>query len=167
MRNTVLGLGELRIEQTVEAWVAPNADAKDTERFGPNSPYWRDMGHPWGGMHTTVSDLSKLLTTFLNGGSYGAKRIFSPATVRAMISDQNQHVHAPWGLGWALGRSTVWNFMGDLVSPQTFGHGGATGTVAWADPQSGILCVILTDRLLQDGAWLRRVSNTVAAAVRD
>jgi CubicO group peptidase (beta-lactamase class C family) len=84
-----------------------------------------------------------------------------------MISDQNQQQRAPWGLGWALGRSPVWNFFGDLVSPETLGHAGATGTVAWADPKSGVLCVILTDRLVHDGSLLRRISNSVAAAVSD
>jgi len=167
MQHSALGLGGRRIDQTVQAWTPPDTDANDTERFGPNSPYWRDMAHPWGGMHSTVSDLAKLLTTFLSGGSYGSQHILSPATVHAMISDQNQRIHAPWGLGWALGRSPTWNFFGDLVSPETFGHAGATGTVAWADPRSGIICVILTDRLVQDGGWLRRVSNTVAAAARD
>ena len=167
MQNSALGLGSLQIEQTVQAWTAPDANANDTERFGANSPYWRDMGHPWGGMHSTVSDLARLLMTFLNSGSYGSKRVFSSATVHAMIADQNQRVHAPWGLGWALGRSPTWNFFGDLVSPETFGHAGATGTVAWADPHTGVICVILTDRLVQDGSLLRRISNTVAAAVRD
>ena len=167
MRNSALGLGGLQIEQTVQAWTAPDANANDTERFGANSPYWRDMGHPWGGMHSTVSDLARLLTTFLSSGSYGSKRVFSSATAHAMISDQNQRIHAPWGLGWALGRSPTWNFFGDLVSPETFGHAGATGTVAWADPHTGVICVILTDRLVEDGSLLRRISNTVAAAVRD
>jgi CubicO group peptidase (beta-lactamase class C family) len=105
--------------------------------------------------------------TFLNSGNYGTKRVFSRATVHAMTSDQNQRINAPWGLGWALGRSPVWNYFGDLVSPETFGHAGATGTVAWADPRTGVICVVLTDRLVQDGSLLRRVSNTVAAAVRD
>jgi CubicO group peptidase (beta-lactamase class C family) len=167
MRNSALGLGGMRIEDTVHAWTPPDLDAVDTERFGANSPYWRDMGHPWGGMHSTTSDLAKLLTVFLNGGSYGSKRVFSRATVEAMTSDWNQGLHAPWGLGWALGRSVAWNFFGDLVSPKTFGHGGATGTVAWADPETGVVCIILTDRLVRDGSLLRRVSNAVAASVRD
>jgi CubicO group peptidase (beta-lactamase class C family) len=167
MRNSALGLGEFEIAKTVQAWVSPQANPADTERFGPNSRYWRDMGHPWGGMHSTVSDLARLLTTVLNGGTWEGTQLFSPATVHAMISDHNGRTGAPWGLGWALGRSQAWNFFGDLVSARAFGHAGATGTVAWADPESGVVCVILTDRLVQDGSLLRRVSNAVAAAVRD
>jgi beta-lactamase class C len=102
----------------------------------------------------------------LNEGVLHERRVFSSATVRAMISDQNAALGAPWGLGWALGRSKAWNFFGDLVSARTFGHAGATGTVAWADPATDVTCVILTDRLVQNGSLLRRVSNVVAASVR-
>src|SRR5205823_7025291 len=71
------------------------------------------------------------------------------------------------GLGLGARAVARLEFLCDPVSPETFGHAGATGTVAWADPRRGVICVILTDRLLQDGNWLRRVSNSVAAAVRD
>jgi CubicO group peptidase (beta-lactamase class C family) len=165
MNRSTLGMGSNRISDTVEAWTSPNSDPKDTARFGPNSPYWRDMGHPWGGMHSTTRDLAVLLQTFLNGGVYNGKRIFSRATVRMMTADQNEHLKTPWGLGWALGRSTVWNFFGDLLSASTFGHAGATGTVAWADPETQLICVILTDRLVDEGRLLRLISNAVTASV--
>lgn len=167
MKSSLLGLGGRQIRDLVACQESANANPVDTERFGANSSYWRDMGHPWGGMHSTVRDLAVLLQTFLNGGSYGGHRLFSPATVRAMTSDQNGAVKSPWGLGWALGRSVVWNAFGDLVSPETFGHAGATGTVAWADPRTQLVCVLLTSRpySVDDGRLLRLVSNTVAAAV--
>jgi CubicO group peptidase (beta-lactamase class C family) len=167
MKQSALGLGNMQISDTVEAWTSPTADRSDTERFGANSKYWRDMGHPWGGMHSTTHDLAILLQTFLNGGAYDSKRVFSRATVKAMTADQNTHLQTPWGLGWALGRSAVWNFFGDLVSASTFGHAGATGTVAWADPETQVICVILTDRLLDDGRVLRSISNAVAASVEN
>jgi CubicO group peptidase (beta-lactamase class C family) len=28
--------------------------------------------------------------------------------------------------------------------PRTFGHNGSTGTLSWADPDSGTICVVLT-----------------------
>jgi CubicO group peptidase (beta-lactamase class C family) len=167
MNRSALGLGSMQIADTVEAWSSPTANPKDTELFGPNSKYWRDMGHPWGGMHSTTGDIAALLQTFLNGGVRDGKRVFSRATVKAMTSDQNSRIEAPWSLGWALGRSPVWNFFGDLVSSSTFGHAGATGTVAWADPETQVICVILTDRLVDAGRLLRAISNVVAASVEN
>ena len=82
-----------------------------------------------------------------------------------MTTDRNGSLNAPWGLGWALAASPVWNYFGDLVSPATFGHVGATGTVAWADPGRRLLCVILTNQMVENGRLLKRVSNAVSAAV--
>lgn len=91
----------------------------------------------------------------------------SPATVTAMITDQNARLHKPWGLGWALAGSTVWIYAGELAPARTFGHAGATGTVVWADPESQVLCVILTNRpiSIDGGRLLRVVSNAVNASI--
>lgn len=164
MKDSSLGLGGRRIEDT--AWCQTGTGA-DVDSFGPNSPYWRDMGHPWGGMHSTTTDLAILMQTFLNGGEFAGKRLLSPATVARMTSDQNTAIGKPWGLGWGLATSPVWVYSGDLVSPRTFGHSGATGTVAWADPDNKLVTVILTTRATADdnGRLLRTVSNAVAASV--
>ncbi|MCS7023640.1 MAG: beta-lactamase family protein [Bryobacteraceae bacterium] len=170
MKNTALGMKPgWRLEQLVRVFEPAHEDPADNLRFGPNSPYWRDMGHPWGGMHSTSSDLAVFLEAFLNGGRHQGRRWLSPATVSAMIRDQNEHLKKPWGLGWALAKSAVWMYAGELVSPQTFGHSGATGTLAWADPVSKVICVILTNRpvSVDGGRTLRQVSNIVAAAVLD
>ncbi|MEP7365128.1 MAG: serine hydrolase domain-containing protein, partial [Acidobacteriota bacterium] len=166
MKSSALGLGPFKIADTAWCQTGPGSTTADLERFGPNSAYWRDMGHPWGGMHSTTSDLAILLQTFLNGGMYAGTRVFSAATVAAMTRDQNISIGKPWGLGWGLVTSPVWCYFGDLVSPRTFGHSGATGTVAWADPERRLLCVILTTRPSgdDDGRLLRLVSNTVAGA---
>src|SRR5262249_47003730 len=126
MQRSALGLGRMRTRDTVQ--IQETGDSKEAASWGGNSEYWRNMGHPWGGMHTTTKDLATLLQTFLNGGAYSGKRILSPAGVAAMISDQNSQLNAPWGIGWALGRSRAWNEFGDLISPRTFGHAGASGT---------------------------------------
>ena len=164
MKDSSLGLGGRRIEDTV---LCQTGSGPDVDRFGPNSPYWRDMGHPWGGMHSTVTDLAILMQAFLNGGQFAGRRLLSPVTVQRMISDQNTAIGQPWGLGWGLATSPVWVYSGDLVSPRTFGHSGATGTVAWADPDTNIATVILTTRATSEdnGRLLRTVSNAVAASV--
>jgi len=164
MKDSSLGIGGRKIEDT--AW-CQGGSGPDNERFGANSPYWRDMGHPWGGMHSTTRDLFHLLQTFLDGGVHNGRRVFSRATVEAMTRDQNGALNKPWGLGWGLATSPVWAYFGELASPRTFGHSGATGTVAWADPDRRTVCVILTTRPSGEdgGGLLRRVSNAVSAAV--
>ena len=169
MKNTFLGLQGRKIAGTAQAQPTSGQDPLEWEMFGWNSPYWRDLGAPWGGLHSTTSDLAIFLQAFLNGGSYNGKRILSPGTVAAMIRDQNSHIARPWGLGWGLSTSPVWAYFGDIVSPRTFGHSGATGTVAWADPQTQLVTIILTTRPSSEdgGKLLRNVSNAVASAVED
>lgn len=164
MHQSSLGLGGRSISDTV--WCQYDS-SPDVDLFGANTPYWRDIGHPWGGMHSTVTDLSLLLQAFLNGGQLRGQTLLGRSTVQRMVSDQNTAIGKPWGLGWGLATSPVWVYCGELVSPRTFGHSGATGTVAWADPANQLLCVILTSRptVHDDGRLLRVVSNAVAASV--
>ncbi len=170
MKGSSLGLGNMRIQDTVQIQASGDSsgatDAKGLASVGDNSEYWRNIGHPWGGLHTTTMDLAILLQTFLNGGVYGGRRLLSPATVKAMTSDQNVSLKAPWGLGWKLGNSEGGQ-LGDLVSPETFGHNGAAGTLAWADPETQVICGLLTNRpmIVDNGLFLRLVSNAVVAAV--
>lgn len=164
MKRSALGLGSFEIAKTV--WCGTTMEEGDDEKsWGQNSPYWRDQGHPWGGMHSSAPDLAILLQTVLNGGTYGEAEVFSPAACRTMTQNRNRHLKAPWGLGWALRDSKVWSFFGEITSPSTFGHVGGTGTVAWADPERDLICVVLTNQL--DGSLLRRISNAVSASVVD
>lgn len=164
MEHTVLGLDGMKIEET--AFFQEGGDPKKPKHWGINSPYWRDTGHPWGGLHSTTGDLAILLQTFLNGGAYGPFRLFSPATTGAMTRDHNRATGTPWGLGWALRDSPVYNYFGDLGSAGTFGHVGATGTVAWADPARDLFCILLTTQSLSNSrSLLNGVSNIAQSAV--
>jgi CubicO group peptidase (beta-lactamase class C family) len=138
-----------------------------------NTPYWRDAGAPWGGLHSTAEDLGRFLMHML-GESAGP---LSPALRAAMTSDQTallpgisaaQKLTDRWGLGWKLGSSQF----GDLLSRDTFGHGGATGALYWADPQPGLACVLLTNQpgLLrraprEHDSLAARYGNALASAV--
>lgn len=168
MKSSSLGLGKRPLAQTARVQGDSYARTeKELEGFGANSTYLRTLRHPWGGMHSTVDDLGIVLQMFLNGGVYDGKRILGRPTVEAMTTDRNRRIGHPWGLGWGLRTSTEWNAFGDLSSERTFGHSGASGTVAWADPERDLLCVILTTRpWTQDrGFLLRRIGNVVQSAI--
>ncbi len=57
-----------------------------------------------------------------------------------MIRNRNSGLDASSILGFAVGPTGL----GAGCSERTLGRGGSIGTVAWADPDSDRICVILT-----------------------
>ncbi|MFI7276381.1 serine hydrolase domain-containing protein [Streptomyces sp. NPDC049879] len=99
------------------------------------------------GIFSTAHDLAVFTQTVLNGGAYGDRRVLSPASVREMLRPQNGAQLGPEaarGLGWQLDQP---GWMGELASPTAFGHTGFTGTSVVADPATGVLLVLLTNRV--------------------
>lgn len=142
-----------------------------------NSRYWRSLGAPWGGLITSPGDLAVFARMMLSGGSHGTQHILSPATVRiATINQLDAMKDIPevtrrcraWGLGWRLHWPAHSANFGDLLSPASYGHWGATGTVLWVDPQSHLWAVILTTEPQEpQGTRLARLSNLLAAALSE
>ena len=66
--------------------------------------------------------------------------MLKPETARLVVRNHNREGLTPRGLGFAVG--TKAGSAG--CSEKTFGHGGATGTLAWADPATNTICVVLT-----------------------
>lgn len=160
MTKTSLGLGGRKIPETMPSQVdnAPALYGTKENDWNWNSQYWRDLGAPWGGAHSTTADIHKFLNCFLNPDG----RVVQAATARQMITNQTPGMNEAWGLGWSVQPG---NF-GKTCSARTFGHYGATGTVAWADPATGVRCVLLTTKPA-DGArahLLGPVSDLVTEA---
>jgi CubicO group peptidase (beta-lactamase class C family) len=170
MHDSSLGYCEEHAARIAHVNVEP--EMRDID-WGWNTPYWWGLGAPWGGMFSTVGDMIRLMNAFLQGGAYGGARVLSRASVEAMTCDQTAllpelpralTLQQSWGLGWrrASGGQGGAGF-GDLLSPGAYGHGGATGTVAWNDPVREVTCVLLTTE--PGAAGLRApCSNLVAAA---
>ena len=100
MMDTALGLGRFKIPETV--WCGTSMEeTEDQQRFGPNSPYWRDLGNPWGGIHSTGPDLAILLQTMLNGGGYARKACLQPGCGQG--NDNRPEWNAKCTMGVRLG----------------------------------------------------------------
>ena len=175
MSDTSLGIDWNKVDRVSQVYIQPgNPDyGGPNDDYNWNSTYWRSLSHPWGGMFSTVSDLSKLLLMFLNEGKIGGQMIISPRTVKLMTSSQtNSMPHIPddvkvsysWGLGWTL-KSPHNSWFGDLVSPATFGHLGATGCLVWADPEERLTCALLTNGGTEVYGLLSRFSNALVTSV--
>ena len=170
MANTYLGLDNLQRERISQVTL-PETEAQHNWNW--NSDYWRDFGAPWGGMHATVKDYGVFLQLLLDKGRFGNRQILSGPMVQTMLTNQiadmpfiSQDVKAEqaWGLGWRLNQPRGAHHMAELASPRTFGHMGATGTTAWADPDSGLICVLFTNQP-KSGRLLSLLSNVVAASL--
>ena len=73
------------------------------------------------------------------------------------------------GNGWGLGACVVREPQGvtAMLSPGTFGHGGAYGTQAWIDPVKDAIYVLMVQRANfpnSDASDVRRAFQSVAVA---
>ncbi len=141
MQHSAQGLGRFQLTDMIAAQTehaAPESGAGDpsAKEWDWNSPYWRKLGAPWGGTHASAPDLGRYLLEFLE--QRGA--VVKPATARLMTTNQNGPGLTPRGLGFNLGPATA----SPGCSAQTFGHTGSTGTIAWADPATQTIAVVLT-----------------------
>jgi CubicO group peptidase (beta-lactamase class C family) len=141
MQHSAQGLGRFKLENMVSCQTehaAPESGAGDPKAkdWDWNSPWWRKFGAPWGGAHASAPDLARFLGEFLN--EKGA--CLKPETARLMVRNHNPAGVTPRGLGWNVGLSAG----SKGCSEKTFGHTGSTGTIAWADPATHTICVVLT-----------------------
>ncbi len=141
MKHSALGLGRFKLDDMVACQTehgAPESGAGDpaAKDWDWNSPYWRKLGAPWGGAHCSAPDLGCWLAEFLL--EKGA--VVKPETAKLMVSNQNGKGITPRGLGFNVGTAAG----SPGCSEKTFGHTGSTGTIAWADPETETICVILT-----------------------
>jgi len=141
MSRSVLGLGKFKKSdmmpmQTEHA--APEAGAGDPNArdWDWNSDYWRNLGAPWGGAHSSAADVAAFLRSFLNPDG----KVLREAAARLMIQDHTPTLEAHRGIGFMLGPASL----GKGCSVRTFGHSGSTGTLAWADPATDTTFVLLT-----------------------
>lgn len=141
MRHSAQGLGRFALEDMVPAqteFAAPEAGSGDptATSWDWNSMYWRKLGAPWGTTHASAPDVAKFLAEYL----YLQGKVVSPETAKLMRSNQNPAGIESRGIAFDVGPSLA----GSSCSPETFGHSGSTGTLAWADPASETIFVVLT-----------------------
>ncbi|MFM8468764.1 MAG: serine hydrolase domain-containing protein [Limisphaerales bacterium] len=141
MQRSAQGLGRFKLEDMVPCQTdhaAPEAGGGDpnAKAWDWNSPYWRKLGAPWGGTNASAADVAKFLAEFLNETGAALK----PETARLMARNHNPPGLTPRGLGLNVGALAG----SKGCSEKTFGHTGSTGTIAWADPATQTICVVLT-----------------------
>ena len=148
-----------------------------------NSRYFRSLGLPWGGLFMTARDLMTVMHAFLPAGP----AVLARSTVEEMTRMQvappeapltiaptqrdvtwdptaEPRARVPWGLGWEVKGEAPGVYFGSRAHANSFGHFGASGAIAWADPAEELAVVLLTNR-----AWVSRwaVQEQRAARLAD
>ena len=86
----------------------------------------------------------------LGNGSFHGKRILSEESVLILRTPSTKDLVTGFtnGNAWGVGVCVVREPQGatSMLSPGTFGHGGAYGTQAWIDPVQGRVYILMVQR---------------------
>lgn len=101
------------------------------------------------GLFSNAYETAILMTMVMNGGELNGKRLLSDSTVKLFTAYQSKISRR--GLGFDKpekdNTSRKVAYPAKAVSSSTFGHTGFTGTCTWADPEKGIVFVLLANRV--------------------
>jgi CubicO group peptidase (beta-lactamase class C family) len=109
----------------------------------------------------------------LCGGQYNGTHILSAKSVQQMTSLQTGELVAGFvpGMGFGLGWGYVRQPQGvtEMLSPGTFGHGGAFGTQGWIDPKQDLFVILLIQRVSLgngDASEMRKELQRIAVSAQ-
>lgn len=141
---------------------ARNAETGQLTAVTPRSTAGPGERSPTGstGLFSTALDYTRFCQMLLGGGEFGGRRYLSAEAMRWLSQPQTGDLPtgfmqtAEWGnhgskYGWGLGTCVLREphpGVASMLSPGTFGHGGAWGTQAWIDPVRGVAFVLMVQR---------------------
>lgn len=171
--NVLVNTGEPMTPDELEAAIGirelPVTEVTPEALLSFNQPAVCAVGVPGGGGVSTATDLALYYQALLHdpaGVWKPAVRADVTSNVRNQLPDYTG-TPANRSIGLVLagadGRSHM-RGMGRTVSPEAFGHNGAGGQIAFADPATGLSFVYLTNGL--DQHQLRQWRRTTALASR-
>jgi CubicO group peptidase (beta-lactamase class C family) len=124
-----------------------------------------------GGLFCTAGEYCRFCQMLLNGGTLDGRQYLRPESIREMTRIQTDGIPdvgfipgSGWGLAIGIVRKPVG--MTAMLSPGTFGHGGAYGTQAWIDPVKHRIYIMLIQRAgleNSDNSEYRKAFQTAAA----
>jgi CubicO group peptidase (beta-lactamase class C family) len=113
-----------------------------------------------GGLYSTAPDYARFCQMLLNGGTLEGRRYLSAAAMKFLTTPQtgglptgffqndtygNRGANYGWGIATCILRAPH-DGVAAMLSPGTYGHGGAWGTQAWIDPVKGVAYVLMVQR---------------------
>jgi len=134
-----------------------------------------------GGLYSTGPDYARFAQMLLNGGTLGGRKYLSADAMKLLTTPQtgdlptgffqtdqggNRGANYGWGIATCI-LKTPHDGVASMLSPGTYGHGGAWGTQAWIDPVKGVAYILMIQRSglpNSDGSDVRLAFQKAAAA---
>jgi beta-N-acetylhexosaminidase len=102
------------------------------------------------GVFSNANDVGVMMQLYLNGGTYGNRRYFKSETVNEFTGYQMKDCRRGICFDKPDPDPKKPDAAVDSISCASFGHQGFTGTQAWADPETGLVFVFLSNRVYPD-----------------
>jgi CubicO group peptidase (beta-lactamase class C family)/glyoxylase-like metal-dependent hydrolase (beta-lactamase superfamily II) len=154
MKDTTFYLSEKQLPRLAKSYrrtATGDLEATDIRFLNGKSPTSVDrFPAPNGGLFSTAADYARFCQMILCDGELDGKRYVKPETVKLMTTIQTADLKTGftvgngWGLGWCVIREP--QGITAMLSPGTFGHGGAYGTQAWIDPATKRIYILMIQR---------------------
>ncbi|WP_288371289.1 serine hydrolase [uncultured Algoriphagus sp.] len=125
------------------------------------------------GLFGTADDLAKLMLFYQNYGNVNGKQLISEKTVREFARVQFPENGNRRGLGFDkpllnnAAHSLEEAYPSPLVSAESFGHSGFTGTFVWADPVHKLTFIFLSNRVYPTRDHRKLYSLGIREALQD
>ncbi len=116
------------------------------------------FGSPTGhaGLFSDATDMAAILQMLLNGGSYNGNQYLKKETIDLFTAYHSNISRRGYGFDKPEKDNATRPepYPAKSASALTFGHTGYTGTCVWADPQSKLIFVFLSNRVYPNGSEL-------------
>ncbi len=182
MKDTTFYPTDAQRQRLVTAYTK-NKDTGRLEVTPPRAGYGTRNGPPLGngGLFSTAPDYARFAQMLLNGGALDGRPYLSADAMSLLTTPLTGDLPTgffqteAWGkrganYGWGLSTSilkTPHDGAASMLSPGTYGHGGAWGTQAWIDPVKGVAYILMIQRAglpNSDGSDVRIAFQRAAVA---
>ncbi|MGB0777294.1 MAG: glycoside hydrolase family 3 N-terminal domain-containing protein [Flavobacteriaceae bacterium] len=148
-------LGYNPLERGIEKDRIVPTEQDDYYRHQELQGYVHDMGAAMmggvngnAGLFGSALDVAKMMQLYLQGGVYGGERILENQTLRVFNKRYFEQDSIRRGLGFDKpSLDPEIKSSAKSASAHSFGHSGFTGTFAWADPETGLVYIFLSNRV--------------------
>lgn len=118
------------------------------------------------GLFANANDVAKMMQMYLWQGYYGGKRYVTPEIIDVFNTCYFCSREVRRGIGFDKPQLRNSGPTCGCVSMTSFGHSGFTGTYTWADPESGIVYVFLSNRTYPDVNNRKLISSNIRTEIQ-